>query len=83
MRINLRIEFTNESFKEVSANAADLVAFEREFDKSISSLSGDVKISHLLWLAWHSEFRRKETKAEFDAWLEDVESVGASDVDPK
>lgn len=83
MRIILRLDFVNGSNKEVAANAADLVAFEREFNISVSSLQADTKFTHLLWLAWHSEKRRGETKQEFDAWVETVESVGGSESDPK
>jgi hypothetical protein len=36
-----------------------------------------------LWLAWHSENRRKETTKDFDKWLDDVESIEVSDQDPK
>jgi alkyl hydroperoxide reductase subunit AhpC len=83
MRIILRLEFVDGKSKEVTASAADLVAFEREFDISVTSLSGDTKFTHLLWLAWHSEKRRKETAQEFDVWVESVEMVGGSDTDPK
>lgn len=83
MRIILRLEFVDGKSKEVTANAADLVAFETEYDVSVSTLSSAPKVTHLLWLAWHSEFRRGETKAEFTDWLDLVESVGGSDTDPK
>lgn len=83
MRIILRLEFVDGTSKEVAAGAADLVAFENKYDVSVASLSESPRMTHLLWLAWHSEFRRKETVAEFEAWLEKVESVGGSDSDPK
>lgn len=83
MRIILRLDMVDGTSKEVTANAADLVAFETEYDLSVSALSANPKVTHLLWLAWHSEFRRKETKAEFTDWLDGVESVGGSDTDPK
>jgi hypothetical protein len=34
-------------------------------------------------LAWHSEKRTGSTKAEYDKWLETVETVGESEEDPK
>lgn len=83
MRINLRIEFADGKSKEISASAADLVAFEREFDVSISSIGQDTKFTHLLFLAWHSEKRRNETKDDFDTWIQTVEMVGGSELDPK
>lgn len=83
MRIILRLEFVNGTSKEIAASAADLVAFEREFNLSVSSLQADTKISHLLWLAWHSEKRRGESKLDFDSWVETVEAIGDSESDPK
>lgn len=79
MRINLRIEFASGETKEITCSAADLVAFETKFDKSIATLESDLKITHLFYLAWHSEHRRKATEKDFDAWIETVVSVGASE----
>jgi hypothetical protein len=36
----------------------------------------------LLFLAWHSEKRKKQTEKEFEDWLDLVESIGATE-DPK
>lgn len=83
MKINLRIEFTDGKSKEITASAADLVAFEEKYDVSISAIGQETKITHLLFLAWHSEKRRGETKEEFDTWLQSVESIGGSESDPK
>jgi hypothetical protein len=52
-----------------------MVAFEREFQKSISSLQENVFLTDLFWLAWHAEKRTKATKLEFDAWIDTVESI--------
>ena len=83
MRIVLRLEFVNGTAKDVAASASDLVAFEREFNLSVTSLQNDTKITHLMWLAWHSEKRRGETKLDFDSWVETVEGIGESESDPK
>lgn len=84
MRINLRISYLSGEDKEVTCSAADLVAFESKFDKSIATLETDLKMTHLLYLAWHSESRRKQTDKDFDTWIELVDSVGASEaVNPK
>ena len=83
MKINLRIELNNGDVKEVTCSAADLVAFETKYDVSITSLESGVKYTHLLFLAWTSEKRRKETTKDFESWIEDVASVGASESDPK
>ena len=83
MRINLRVDFTNGESKEIICSARDLVAFEDKFNRSVAKLESEFKLTDLLFLAWHSEHRRKETKKDFDAWLDDVEQIGVSDNDPK
>jgi hypothetical protein len=42
-----------------------------------------MRLTDLLWLAWHSENRTKATGKDFDSWLDDVESIEPSDEDPK
>jgi hypothetical protein len=83
MRMNLLVEYADGKTQEVTASAIDLVAFEREYDLSISKLGSEMKITHLLFLAHTSLFRQKLTAKPFEAWLEDVAQVGASDKDPK
>ena len=83
MRLNLGINFSDGSKKEITASAADLVAFEDKFNVSIGSLATSQRLGHLLFLAWHSEFRRKATALDYDKWLDTVESVGESETDPK
>lgn len=83
MKINLRVEFNDGTSKEVTCSAADLVAFETKYELSVTALDTQVKFTHLLFLAWTSEKRRKETAKDFESWIEDVATVGASDKDPK
>lgn len=83
MRIALTVDYVGGTSKEVIAGAADMVAFEREFDLSIGSLATNPRMTHLYYLAWHSEKRTKATGLEFDEWLPTVEAVGAGDTDPK
>ena len=78
MQINLQVTFVDESVKVVKAIAADLVAFETKFDLSIARLEQNVKLTHLLFLAWHAENRAKTTGLDFEAWLETIESVEAA-----
>jgi hypothetical protein len=78
MNFNLLITFLDGTNREVSGIAADLVAFEAEFDLSVSRLNQDMKITHLLWLAWHSLKRTGDTKDVFQKWVESVEGVEAS-----
>jgi hypothetical protein len=79
MQINLQVTYTDNSVRVVNAIAADLVAFETKFDLSIARLEQNVKLTHLLFLAWHVEHRLKQTALDFDAWIETVEGVEAAD----
>jgi hypothetical protein len=79
MQINLQVTYTDDSSKVVNAIAADLVAFETKFDLSIARLEQNVKLTHLLFLAWHVEHRLKQTALDFDAWIETVQGVEAAD----
>ena len=84
MKINLRVKYFTGEPKEVTCSASDLVKFEDKFNISVSRIEQDLKITYLLFLAWASEFRTKATGLEFDAWVDTVESVGASEAaDPK
>lgn len=83
MRFNLLVKFTDGSEKEITASAADLVAFEDKFNVSIGKLASEQRLGHLLFLAWHSEKRTKATNLGYDIWLESVDTVGEAKSDPK
>jgi hypothetical protein len=83
MRINLQIQFEDGASKEITANAADLVSFEEKFNVSVAKLGEESKLSHLLYLAWHSEKRTKATDMGYEDWLSTVAGVGDSEKDPK
>lgn len=80
MNINLQISFADGTTKVVTAGAADIVAFEQHFDLSIARLEQNVKLTHLFYLAWHSEKRSKATDKSFELWLEDVAGIEAEQV---
>lgn len=84
MKINLQVEFSDKpgETKQVTCLASDMVKFETHFNISIANLDKDLKITHLLFLAWASETRTKATAKTFDEWIDGVVSVSASD-DPK
>ena len=84
MRINLRVEFSDKPGepKEVLCLASDMVKFESHFDISIANLEKELKITHLLYLAWASEVRTKSTAKTFDEWVDEVETITAAE-DPK
>jgi hypothetical protein len=79
MNFNLLVTFLDGSSQEVSGIAADLVAFEAQFDLSVASLGHGVKITHLLWLAWHVQKRTATTALTFEKWVETVSTVEAAD----
>ena len=81
MRMQLQVEFNDETKKEVKVIMADMVKFESEHNISIAKLGQEGKVTHLLWLAWSALTREKQTAQGFDAWVETVASIGA--VDPK
>jgi hypothetical protein len=81
MKITLRIEFTDGTTRDILVSAADMVAFEDKFNLSIAKLD-EPRMSWLLFLAWHSENRRKATDKTYEQWLDLVETIGATE-DPK
>jgi len=83
MKITLRVEFTNNKKSDVVCVARDLVAFEEKYQRSVARLDSEMRLTDLLWMAWHSLNRQKITDKDFDSWLDDVESIAPSDDDPK
>lgn len=83
MKFNLLIKFADGTEKEITASAADLVAFEDKFNISIGKLATEQRLGHLLFLAWHASKRTKATELDYDKWLETVDGVGESSKDPK
>lgn len=83
MRIYLEVDYSSGEKAQVTASAVDLMKFEEKFELSIVRLDKEVKLTHLLFLAWTSLDRQKQTKLGFEAWAETVESIGLSDSDPK
>ena len=79
MKINLQITYSDSTTKELTAIAADLVSFESKFDLSIAKLEREVKLTHLLYIAWCVEKRTKGTALEFDAWVETIETIGLAE----
>ena len=73
--INLRIEFIDGSSAEVTAIAADLIAFESRFDLSVARLEKEIRLTHLFFLAYNVQKRTGVTKDEFEKWVESVSMV--------
>lgn len=73
--INLRIEFIDGSSAEVTAIAADLIAFESRFDLSVARLEKEIRLTHLFFLAYNVLKRTGVTSEEFEKWAESVSMV--------
>lgn len=80
--ISLKVIFSDGTEKAIVAVAADLIAFETKFDKSVAILQSDVRLTYLFYICWHVLKRTGETKQEFETWLDTVSGVVVGD-DPK
>jgi hypothetical protein len=79
MNFNLQVVYSDGATRDVVGKAVDIVAFEQKFDISMASLQNSVKVTHLMFLAWHVEHRVGNTKDDFEQWLETVDMVQAAD----
>lgn len=77
MNINLQLTYLDGTDKPITAVAADLIAFEAKFDLSIARLDKEVKLTHLLYIAYNVEKRTKATDLDFDSWVETVAGIEA------
>lgn len=78
MKMDLHVSYSDGSGADVVVSAPDLVAFEREFDRSVARFQSEVKFTDICWLAWH-RLKRDGKAGEFDAWLEGIEGVDIAD----
>jgi hypothetical protein len=72
MKIMLAVKHADGSGADVEASVPDFIAFERRFDRPVSSFANDPRIEYMCYLAWHALYRQKKTSVEFDPWLETV-----------
>ena len=81
MRLNLQVQYTDkpDETKQLTCNPSDMVKLEEKYNISIASLENNIKITHLLFLAWASESRTKATTLSFEEWTDTVESVSPSE----
>jgi len=77
MNLNLKLTYQDKTEKELTAIAADLVAFEERFDMSVTRLESQARMTHFFFMAYSVEKRTKaiDAKVTFENWLETVESV--------
>lgn len=80
MKIEMRVLYTDGTTKDVDAVFADFVAFERTWNRSVTKLEQELRLTDLAWLAWHSEKRNKHTQQTFDPdWIGFVETIEIRD----
>lgn len=77
--LNLDIKLNDGTSAEVTCVASDFVAWEGKFDLSVARFNQDMKLTHLLFLGWHSLKRTKQIDLDFDAWVDTVEAVTVGD----
>jgi hypothetical protein len=77
--IVLTIIFADDTKKEVTTATADLIAFEQKFDKSVSVLQHDYRLTYLVFIAWNALKRQGEVSDEFDDFVNRVAGVEVSD----
>lgn len=81
MKFSLKIKYLDGTSESVEARAADIVGFESHFDMSMAALEKNMRITHMLYIAWHVCKRTAPSKTEdFEKWLERVDTVEADDV---
>jgi hypothetical protein len=74
--INLQITFADGSTAVVSTTAADFIAFEAHFDRSIAILSTDARLTYMFYLAYSAQLRTGATEKTFDEWVTNVTMIG-------
>lgn len=77
--IDLTITYLDGSEETVSAVAADLIAFESHFDLSVTRLEKELRLTHLVYLAWHALKRTKKTNDEFEAFSDKIAGVAQAE----
>lgn len=75
----LRVVDVDDSARDVRIIAADLIAFELEFEIPANKIE---TFKHMCWLAWKAETRATKSAVTFDDWVQSVDSVKDTD-DPK
>lgn len=79
LRLNLSVSYADGSAVAVTTAAADLIAFEETYDRSVATLDDDWRFTDIAYLAWHALKRTGKTDKEFLAWSEDVDMVRFGD----
>lgn len=73
MKMHLRVTNADGSAADVTVSAADLVAFESEFNRSVARFQDEFRLTDMYWLAWHASRRFNSSLPEFTDWLEQAD----------
>lgn len=82
MRMNLKVTYTDGRVVDAIARPKDIVAFERQYGKSMAAFA-DTKnpppMEWLYYLAWSPLHRTRQEPATFDDFLDLVDLIEAGD----
>ena len=78
MRWPIVVEYDSGKTDNISTGPADVIAFERHFDKPSTAISTG-RMEYFWWIAWHACKRQAKTDLEFDAWMDTVAMVRDGD----
>lgn len=85
IRFTINVTYSDGSAAQTVAGPPDLVAFEAKFDRSVAKFETELRMTDILYLAWHSLKRRGQIASEFEDWLntvDDFQMEGATEVPP-
>ena len=78
MRWPMIVEYESGRSDKILTGPADVIAFERHFDKPSTAISTG-RMEYFWWIAWHACKRQAKTDLEFDAWMDTVAMVRDGD----
>jgi len=81
MKMQLKVTYNDGSAADATVSAADLVAFEETFDRSVAKFADEMKFKDICWLGWRALNKRGGVTDEFADWLEKIDSVEPVGVD--
>jgi len=79
MQIRMTVTPKKGETHDAIAEPQDLIAFEREFSKSVAKFQENIFLTDLFWLAWHVEKRSKNTGLDFDEWVASIDDIGVAE----
>lgn len=83
MKITQKIIHLDETESLAVSLPIDYIAWERHTKQKVSHLANGAGMEDLLFLAWTTMTRTKETEMTFDEWAATVQDVEVLDADPK